>query len=204
LSGRKFGSLKVNRRGKEKIVILSVLLISFLLAPFLNNFNINNNLNEDNQKDEELPIKYLKTQDLASDNTFNGIGAPWNVTHFANGTKTNLAVSFNNNSYDNSQYMELYGWMGYQLNSTITNLYDTRNWINGTFHAGSYGGSPAGNDDSSYIANWTFKDGDIEGLDNLMSGNYYDTSSSVSDGQDCLELSIDANGGSYDVGDKCW
>ncbi len=205
MSGRNFRYLEVNRRGKEKIVILSVLLISFLLTPFLNNFNIYNNLNEDNQKNEELPIEYFKTQDLVSDNTFNGIGAPWNVTHFANGTKTNLAVSFNNNSYDNSQYVELYGWMGYQLNSTITNLYDTRNWINGTFHCGPDDNYDSRDDnDSNYLTNWTFNTMDT-GQTNYMSGNYFDDAYSGSDGADCLQLLIgDYNNYYYDVGDKCW
>ena len=92
MSDRNFGYLKVNRRGKEKIVILSVLLISFLLAPFLNNFNIYNNLNEDNQKNEELPIKYLKTQDLTYDNSYEDTGAPWKVSHWANRTDYNLSL----------------------------------------------------------------------------------------------------------------
>ena len=175
---------------------------------FLKNLDINGNSWSEDQKEiknEDLQVENLKSQDLASDNTFTGIGVPWNVTHYANRTKTNLAVSINNNSYDASQQVELYGWNGYQLNSTIKNLYDTRNWINGTFHRGSFGGgSPSGSNDSQYIANWTFKEADIRGYTNPMSGNYYDTSSSVSDGQDCLELSINASSGSYDVGDKCW
>jgi len=205
LSCRNFGYLKVNRRRKEKIFILSVLLINFLLTPFLNNFNIYNNLNEDNQKNEELPIKDIKTQDLVSDNTFTGVGAPWNVTHYANGTKTNLEVSFNNNSYDNSQYIELYGWMGYQLNSTITNLYDTRNWINGTFHCGPDDNDDSRDDnDSNYLTNWTFNTMDT-GQTNYMSGNYFDDAYSGSDGADCLQLLIgDYNNYYYDVGDKCW
>ncbi|TKJ23798.1 MAG: hypothetical protein CEE43_01155 [Promethearchaeota archaeon Loki_b32] len=197
--------MNINRK---KILIVSALIISFLMIPFLNNININQNVNDfdgENKKNDELLKENLNTQGLSIDNVFSGIGAPWNVTHYANGTKTNLAVSFNNNSYDASQQLELYGWNGYQFNSTITNLYDTRNWINGTFHRGSFtGGSPPGSNDSQYIANWTFKSGEIGG-DNPVRGNYYDTSSSVSDGHDCLELGIDADSGdSYDVGDKCW
>jgi len=86
LSGRKLGYLKVNRKGKERIVILSVLLISFLLAPFISNFNINNNLIENNQKNEEFPINYFKTQDLAVDDSYEDTGAPWKVSHWANRT----------------------------------------------------------------------------------------------------------------------
>jgi len=170
--------------------------------------DINANLGSEDQKyikNEDFQIKNLETQDLASDNTFTDIGNAWNVTHYANYTKSNLDVSIYNNSYDDTNaQVELYGWNGYQLNSTITNLYDTRNWINGTFHAGSFGGSPSGSDDSAYIANWTFREHDITGYTNPMSGNYYDTSASVSDGQDCLELAIDGDiNGRYDVGDKC-
>jgi len=178
LSGRNFWYLKVNRRGKERIVILSVLLISFLLAPFLNNFNIYNNLNEDNQKNEELPIKDIKTQDLTTDNTFSGIGAPWNVSHWANRTDYNLPVSFGNGSSDTVNMDLGSGWEGYQLNSTITNLYDTRNWINGTFHAGTDNGIVSNHDDTNDVYNWTFIKKDLPGgsYSNPMSGNYYDDS----------------------------
>ncbi len=171
--------------------------------------DINANLGSEDQKyinNEDFQIKNLETQDLASDNSFRGTGAPWNVTHYANYTKSNLEVSFNNNSYDDTHAkVELYGWNGYQLNSTITNLYDTRNWINGTFHCGPDDNVDSGNDnDSNYVANWTFKEGDIIGNDNDFSGNYYDTGYSGSGGADCLELQIGDSSGEYDVGDKCW
>jgi len=212
LSGRNFGYLKVNRRGKEKIVILSVLLISFLLAPFLNNFNIYNNLNEENQKNEELPIKYIKTQDLTFDNSYEDTGAPWKVSHWANRTDINLPVSFGNGSSD-SVFMDLgSGWEGYQLNATIKDLYDERNWVNGTFQCGSFAGnSPAGNNDSNYVLNWTFVEYDIEGsgdppFENLMTGNYFDDGHADTKGQDCLELNIEGGGSGkgYDQGDACW
>jgi len=147
----------MNRRGKERIVILSVLLISFLLAPFINNFNIYNNLNEDNQKNEELPINYIKTQDLTFDNSYEDTGAPWKVSHWANRTDSNLPVSFGNGSSD-TKFMDLgSGWEGYQLNATIKDLYDERNWVNGTFHAGDDDGNPAADDDDDYkLLNWTF------------------------------------------------
>ena len=199
--------LTVNRISRKKIFVVLILIISFLTIPFLNNININRNNNDfkkDFQKNYELLNENLKTQDLASDNTFNGIGAPWNVTHYANGTKTNLPVSFNNNSYDNSQYVDLDdGWIGYQLNSTIKNLYDTRNWINGTFHCGTDNGfQPSANDDSQ-VLNWTFDSyDDTDENINTFAGNYYDSSQSTSDYQDCVELRV--NGPRYDVGDKAW
>ena len=40
----------------------------------------------------------LKLQDLSNDNIFSDIGAPWNVTHYANRTDRDLAVSFQEGS----------------------------------------------------------------------------------------------------------
>ncbi|MFX1591184.1 MAG: hypothetical protein ACFFCL_00700 [Promethearchaeota archaeon] len=194
---------------KKKGIVLSVLFIIFLMIAFLNTLNINQNFNQIYNEKEELFSKDLKTQALTTDNVFSGIGAPWNVTHYANRTKTDLAVSFYDNSFDDIHAkVELYGWNGYQLNSTITNLYDTRNWINGTFHAGPDDDDyTSDEDDSDYIANWTFHDGDTGTFNNPTTGNYHDTSSSYSNGQDCLELKVwddPGNDGRYDVGDKCW
>ena len=159
MSGRNFGFLKVNRRGKEKIVILSVLLIGFLLAPFLNNFNIYNNLNEDNQKNEELPINYFKTQDVTFDNSYEDTGAPWKVSHWANRTDYNLPVSFGNKTSD-SKYIDLgLGWEGYQLNGTVKDLSDERNWVNGSFQCGP--------DDNSFGSNENDSN-DVINSDNLV------------------------------------
>ncbi|MFX0020686.1 MAG: hypothetical protein ACFE9S_00050 [Candidatus Hermodarchaeota archaeon] len=197
-----------NKINKKKIYVLSVFFISLLMIPFFSNLNINPNFHQnDNNKEESFFAENLATSELSAGNLFTGTGAPWNVTHYANYTKSNLAVSFNNNSYDDTHAkVELYGWNGYQLNSMVTNLYDTRNWINGTFHAGSFGGSPFGDDDSAYLTNWTFRTQDIQGYINAMSGNYFDGSQPLTDGgEDCLELAIDGDGsGRYDVGDKCW
>ncbi|MHA1535485.1 MAG: hypothetical protein ACTSP8_12225 [Promethearchaeota archaeon] len=193
----------MNRRGKERIVILSVLLISFLLAPFINNFNIYNNLNEDNQKNEELPINYIKTQDLTFDNSYEDTGAPWKVSHWANRTDSNLPVSFGNGSSD-TKFMDLgSGWEGYQLNATIKDLYDERNWVNGTFHAGDDDGNPAADDDDDYkLLNWTFNKQNIGGNVNPMSGNYFNDVT-----EDYLELRMDDSSTTnywYDQNDKCW
>ncbi|MHA1241624.1 MAG: hypothetical protein ACTSQU_12695, partial [Promethearchaeota archaeon] len=203
MSGRNFRYLKMNRRGKERIVILSVLLISFLLAPFINNFNIYNNLNEDNQKNEELPINYIKTQDLTFDNSYEDTGAPWKVSHWANRTDSNLPVSFGNGSSD-TKFMDLgSGWEGYQLNATIKDLYDERNWVNGTFHAGDDDGNPAADDDDDYkLLNWTFNKQNIGGNVNPMSGNYFNNVT-----EDYLELRMDDSSTTnywYDQNDKCW
>ena len=199
----------MNRRGKEKIVILSVLLISFLLAPFLNNFNIYNNLNEDNQKNEELQIKDIKTQDLTFDNSYEDTGAPWKVSHWANRTDYNLPVSFGNETSD-SKYIDLgLGWEGYQLNGTVKDLSDERNWVNGTFQCGPDDNSFGTNEnDSNDVLNWTFVKDDITtSYTNPMSGNYYDDANAVTDFQDSLELRITGGGGTgkgYDKHDACY
>ncbi|MFW9936576.1 MAG: hypothetical protein ACFFD5_02950 [Candidatus Thorarchaeota archaeon] len=211
IPGKIYRVLRLKNYKKKRFLVLSSILISFILMAALKNLDIYANLGLEDQKfvnNEDIQIKNLKTQDLAFDNTFTGKGSVWNVTHYANRTKTDLGVSFNNNSYDDSNaQVELYGWNGYQLNSTIMDLYDTRNWINGTFHAGSFGGSPSGENDSAYIDDWTFKENDVGSYSNPMSGNYYDDSSPESDNEDCLELKIEENSpgqGHYDIGDKCW
>ncbi|GAG99811.1 unnamed protein product [marine sediment metagenome] len=193
----------MNSRGKKKIVILSVILISFLLTPFLNNFNIYNNLNEDNQKNEELPIKYLKNQDLTFDDSYEDTGAPWKVSHWANRIDSNLPVNFGYGSSD-TKFMDLgSGWEGYQLNATIKDLYDERNWVNGTFHAGDDDGNPAADDDDDYkLLNWTFNKQNIGGNVNPMSGNYFNNVT-----EDYLELRMDDSSTTnywYDQNDKCW
>jgi len=136
LSGKRSRFAKLKTYNKKRILVLLSILISFILMTSLKYLDINANLGSEDQKyikNEDFQIKNLETQDLASDNTFTDIGNAWNVTHYANYTKSNLDVSIYNNSYDDTNaQVELYGWNGYQLNSTITNLYDTRNWINGT------------------------------------------------------------------------
>ena len=192
--------IKMNKTQKNNILIMLILLISFLMVDVIGDFEFNPNLGNI----ENDFVKNLKTNDLSSDNTFTGIGAPWNVTHYANTTLQNLDVSFYNNSFDASNEINLdSGWMGYQLNSTITDLYATRNLINGTFNCGNFtGDGPVGDDDSAYVDDWTFYE--LETGMSAMSGNYYDIDSSLSDGADCLELRIFGYGANnYDSGDKC-
>ncbi|MCK4479568.1 MAG: hypothetical protein KAV01_03480, partial [Candidatus Lokiarchaeota archaeon] len=198
--------LKVNGINRKKILVLSVLLFSLLMIPILNNLNLNQNFNENVQKyikDEDIVVKNLKTQDLTTDNTFNGIGAPWNVSHWANRTDYNLPVSFGNGSSDTINMVLGSGWEGYQLNSTIYDLYDTRNWVNGTFHAGDDDGDPAADDNDDYkLLNWTFDKQNIGANVNPMSGNYFNNVT-----EDYLELRMDDSATTsywYDQYDRCW
>ena len=140
---------------------------------------------------------------------YSGIADPWNVTHWANRTDKGISVSFSNNSYDSSSSIPLAsGWNGYKLNATISDLYDTRNWVNGTFHEGSDDGdSSSSDDDSADVLNWTFnKYKENVATDNLMSGNYYDGSTGDPiEGEDYIELQISKGSGNvYDANNTCW
>ncbi|MFW9878827.1 MAG: hypothetical protein ACFFG0_37585, partial [Candidatus Thorarchaeota archaeon] len=162
-------------------------------------------------------INKLNVQDLSSENHFSGIGAPWNATHFANRTDYNFPIAFTNGSYDLAELPLGLDWEGYKLSASIENLYDTRNWNNGTFDFGA--------DDDTYIAgendtldilnnnqNWTFYNYDIGSYTNAMSGNYLDSIYALSDGHNCLELRLDGEyvlvssvwWYGYNEGDKCW
>lgn len=206
---------KKNSYDYKKILILISLIIIFSLSFITNNIYTNKNGYFDNPNDDtikELENKDLKSQDLTSDNVYNGIGAAWNLTHWANRTDNNLDVSFENNSYDIKNMPLDIDWIGYKLNATIKDLYDKRNWVNGTFHAGpDDNDNSCPEDDSNYLQNWTFGEYDVVGdYSNDMSGNYFNSTNDPSNnGSDCLELRMDGpdtGGGSYgyDKYDRCW
>jgi len=204
---------KIKKCKNNKILILVSLIIVFSLSFVIPNVNINNNAYSDdidNKIERESQNNNLRSQSLTIDNNYTGVGAAWNLTHYANRTDPNLDVSFTNNSYDDTKGIPLYSdWEGYRLNAKINNLYDTKNWNNGTFNFGTDDGDPsAGDDDSSFTnnntyQNWTFYEDDVVGHNNVMSGNYR----SNLDGHDCIELRMDGVlSGSYycyDNRDKC-
>ncbi|MFW9784638.1 MAG: hypothetical protein ACFFFB_20320, partial [Candidatus Heimdallarchaeota archaeon] len=163
--------------------------------------------------DKEEQNTLLKAQTLSSSNLFSGIGASWNVTHYANRTDTNLPVHFTNGLSDTAEIPLGINWIGYKLDTTVNNLYDTRNWNNGTFDFGSMNTYNVDDNDSSYILNkfqnWTFYDDDnLVSYTNDMSGNYLDSTYAAADGHDCLELRMDGEDipgwRGYSEGDKCW
>jgi hypothetical protein len=167
-----------------------------LIVLTLNFFYININRNQEgsfnNQSDDNL-MNYqdLVLQDVNPDNSYSGIGTPWNVTHWANRTETNMEVSFTNDSYDIVEIPLGSGWEGYELNANIKNLTDTRNWCSGSFNYGSDNNYQNDGNDTDYISNsvqnWTYGEFDYFD-DNDMSGNYIDNTDSLTDYQDCLEL----------------
>ncbi len=198
---------KLNKSNKKRITILTIFLISLLLITFTKNLDLSGNLRSDGQNyitEENLQLENLKSQDLSSSNIFSGIGAPWSVSQWANRTDYNLPVNFGNGTTD-IIYMDLgSGWEGYQLNGTINELYDTRNWVNGTFHAGDDDGIPdANSNDQDKLLNWTFNKQNVGVTEvNPMSGNYFNNVT-----EDYLELRMDDSSTTnewYDQYDRCW
>jgi hypothetical protein len=197
-------------------------MIVLLLNFFILNLNYVENSYRNNQNGDQtndLLDKNLMSQDLAFDNnnvSYSGIGDAWNITHYANRTDKDLLVSFTNNSYDDTEGVALYtDWEGYNLKASIYDLYDTKNWNNGTFNFGNDNGYNVNENDSdnsiisnNRFQNWTFHDVDSGG-NNDMSGNYLNSSSTSPDsgGHDCLELRMDGLlSGSYrcyNNRDKC-
>jgi hypothetical protein len=131
----------------------------------------------------DIQMDDIRSQQLTSDNTYSGIGDPWNVTHWANRTDTNLASTINEGSYDLVELPLETGWEGYRLDANIKNLYDERNWNNGTFDFGTpLDGLIIGDNDSAstiisnnQFQNWTFHSVDVGVTPNTMSGNYLGT-----------------------------
>ena len=203
------------RSKNKKIYTFLALLSIFAVNAFITNiFYAPNNLHDSNAEDLLLvPNK----NDLYVDNTFDGIGDPWNITHWANRTDYDLPANFGNNSYDMVDIPLESDWIGYTLNASVNNLYDSRNWNNGTFQFGDNNTYATGANDSLYIANgyqnWTFQENDVIGNNNVMSGNYLDENAISpvnTQNHDSLELRMDGSyhysGGDryrYDTGDKC-
>jgi len=194
---------------KRKLKIAVLLLLTFnllLLSDFINN-NVNIN------KDGIIEVKDLKSQDINIDNIFSGIGDPLNITHWANRTDSQLPISFDEGNSDTAGIPLGSGWKAYELEVSVTELIDERNWNNGSFTYGSDDGDPsAGDDDTSWISNsyqnWTFGFNDTGLGSNDMSGNYL---SSIG-GHDCLELRMDdyitivdgTSFSTYDPDDRLW
>jgi len=199
--------LRANKKKKlyALLTLLSIFVVILTPSSFLLDFSYSSsNLLEEN-RDESIGSP--KSNDLLSNNVFTGTGAPWKVSHWANRTDSNLQVNFGNETSD-SKYIDLgFGWEGYQLNGTVNDLSDERNWVNGTFQAGpddnSFG---TDENDSNDVLNWTFVKDDIIGFTNPMSGNYYDDGNAVPDFQDSLEFRITGGGSSrgYDKSDACY
>ncbi|MHA1328535.1 MAG: hypothetical protein ACTSRH_14650, partial [Promethearchaeota archaeon] len=195
------------KKNRNKYLITLIILVSFLtIQGFLGNLFPRNllsvkdsNYNRDNSVKENFSVK---NSALSSSNTFSGIGAPWNLTHWANRTDTNIPVSFQEGNQGIAQIPLYDGWKGYQLDARINDLQDERNWNNGSFHYGNDDGDNSpGSNDSPWIANkfqnWTFNVYDTGIATNDMSGNYH----SDIGGHDCLELRMDGNESVVKIGE---
>ncbi len=136
LSGRNSVYLKVNRRGKEKIVILSVLLISFLLAPFLKNLDMNGKLwseDQNNLPNDKYEPFGIRTQSSLSEYT--GIGATQNVTEYGQGFFQNNEINVTNS--ENASIIVPDNWEANEILCNVTNIYEyDKIWMNETFDLG--------------------------------------------------------------------
>ena len=208
-------SNRLQFKRKKKLFFLSLILMFLILNSFIvnlkNNQDIYNKVHKSSNGNDSQNYE-LKSQSLDFyDNNFNnsGVGGAWNITHYANNTDSGVA-SFGNNSYQILSVQSASGWTGYRLNASVRNLYDKRQWVNGTMHFGANDTYAPGDDDSAQTTGWDFYTVGAE--DNPMSGNYLDTSAPLSRGHDCLELRMNGQPGtgiggqrySYDENDRCW
>ena len=209
------------RRERERkklfffIIFLGILIVT---STFTQSKITSTNINDHNIYEK---LTDLESNDISLGNINSGLGTPWNITHWANRTDYNLQANFGNNSYDQVDMPLDNDWVGYSLESSIYDLYDSRNWNNGSFHFGDNNTYATGANDSLYIANsyqnWTFQE-NIVGSTNIMSGNYLDTGTTTpidTLNQDCLELRMAGERYndtgpdpywyrySYDTGDQC-
>jgi len=206
------------RRERERkklfffIIFLGILIVT---STFTQSKITSTNINDHNIYEK---LTDLESNDISLGNINSGLGTPWNITHWANRTDYNLQANFGNNSYDQVDMPLDNDWVGYSLESSIYDLYDSRNWNNGSFHFGDNNTYATGANDSLYIANsyqnWTFQENDVIGYNNVMSGNYLDANAITpvnTQNHDALELRMDGSwhtgtGGDryrYDTGDKC-
>ncbi|MBD3256276.1 MAG: hypothetical protein GF383_14355, partial [Candidatus Lokiarchaeota archaeon] len=213
----------IQKRKKIVISIFSLIIFSLIFSQITLNIqnNKSNNLLEDNNSN----VNFLyhdnnpREQDLSTNNVYSGYGAPLNVTQWANRTDKGLGVSISEGSDTIFEYPSKNGWEGYYLEADLNNIYDTRNWCNGTFNFGSADSTSGFDEDDSddhplinnnMFQNWSFHKSDngtaTGGVSNQMSGNYYNNGDS-----DYLELRMRAGSRSifgytwdaYDDNDRC-
>jgi hypothetical protein len=209
--------MRSKRNSKKQMILLSSLLLIFISNIFIANYLANLDSEKNNNFVGDITEKdFVHNQDLSIDNTFEGIGTPWNITHWANRTDTQLYTNFDEGETGIIEFPLFSDWIAYKIDAEVDSLYDTRNWNNGTFSYGTDNGYSTGADDSSWIENpyqnWTFNT-NVVGFGNVMSGNYIDSGETNPNplNHDCLELRMAGDphtgtGGQryrYDQGDRC-
>ncbi|MGQ4875211.1 MAG: hypothetical protein ACP6IY_14185 [Promethearchaeia archaeon] len=196
-----------------KNIVILIFLMGIISTNLLCSNNKNyNKYNENFQNFNQNNFINLENQNLDENNNYEGIGSAWNATHWANRTDIGLSTSFSNGSYGIIDIPMDNNWEGYRLDANIYNIYDSRNWCNGTFNYGTDDGTYGVSENDTIdiqnsFQNWTFYARDITTIaTNRMSGNYINSGS-----RDYLELAME-NGSeyiagywwwSYDAGDKC-
>ncbi|MHA1148859.1 MAG: hypothetical protein ACTSR8_11535 [Promethearchaeota archaeon] len=208
--------MKLNSFKLRFWVLIFIISISLFNSP--KNFNGKSGnpterSNYSNSKKEPLIDKEkLYINSLNSDNTYTGIGAPWNLTHYSHRVENDSLIQLSETNDKNIDIPIGGGWIGQSSEFYLHSLYETRNWCNGTFAFGNDNGydvSPANDSTDPRISqnsfqNWTFYARDVGSYINNMSGNYEDNVAS----HDSIELRMDGEwiGGSswaYNHNDRC-
>lgn len=187
--------MKSNLQKVKVLIALIVMLDILLINPLLINF-LSPSQGGDQAISEFNSDTTPKIEGLSPDNAFSGIGQAWNITHWANRTDDDLSVSFEEGNTGETGIPLYTNWEATSLESRIYNLYDTRNWNNGSFHFGDSDSIIPNENDSLDIVNsfqnWNFHEIDTDD-ENFMSGNYVNSSATIAGGHDCLELRMDGD-----------
>ena len=112
-------------RAFRLIIILSIVL--FLNLGIVSQNPVINNEDKTQLNDENQLLVEPQSQTMDEDNEYSGVGSPWNLTHWANRTDYNVDVSFQEGSNDTIGIPFGADWEGYKLNTSVYDLYDTRN-----------------------------------------------------------------------------
>jgi len=187
-------------RKNQLLTRKSKLFIIFIVIIFIFSINIHllsyigadhsNIIDYKDKIERKIPIPKINT--ISENNEYTGLGAPWNITRYANRTEKDLNIQFNEGERDLINFPLYSGWEGYKLKTNVSNLYDTRNWVNGTFNEGiDDGDGTCPSNDSADVLNWTFTENDASSNNN-MAGNYFNGSSNDPiQGKNYLELRMD-------------
>ncbi len=118
--------LKRKSSFKFSIFILFIVII-FNLFQYI---PINQGISSENRSIDDKEIQYLSSD--GSTIMFQGIELPLNITDYGNLYKTNQKINLNNENELNLTYYldEIHDWKVSKIENSISNIQDTRNWIN--------------------------------------------------------------------------
>ncbi len=99
-----------------------------------------------------------KTHSISTEDESLGVGQSLNVTHNASRIDQDISLTWQNGSSNCLNISIGENWQVDSLAANITDLTDTRNWVNGTFNYGLSDGNNATDDNDSgwHGLDWTF------------------------------------------------